>query len=110
MATGQVNVINDIGVLLKLPNKVLAELISKANLCIGSIISDARDNNDQTVIINIGIGTLSVNLIDMQCKFVPSKDLKIAIKDSLNSKVDPLELELEKALAEKLISICDEVM
>lgn len=110
MATGQVNVINDIGVLLKLPNKVTTELISKANLCIGSIICDARDNGDQTVIINIGIGTLSVNLIDMQCKFVPSKDLKTAIKDSLNSKVDPLELALEEALAEKLLSICEEVM
>ena len=106
----QPNIPNDLGVLLKLPNKVVAELVHKINLCIGSTISDAKLSGDQSVVINIGIGTLSIDLIDMQCKFIPSKDLKTAIKDCLNSNVDPLELELEQALADKLISVCEEVM
>lgn len=108
--SGQPNLINDIGVLLKLPNKVTTELVSKANLCISSIISDAKLAGEQTVIINIGIGTLSIDLIDMQCKFVPSKDLKAAIKNSLSSQTDLLELELEQALAEKLLAICEEAI
>jgi len=106
----QPNIVNDLGALLKLPNKVVQELVHKVNLCIGSAISDAKLSGDQSVVINIGIGTLSIDLIDMQCKFIPSKDLKQAIKDSLNGDVDPLELELEQALAEKLISVCEEVM
>jgi hypothetical protein len=83
-------------------------LAHKANLCIGSIISDAKEANEQAVIINIGIGTLSIDLIDMQCKFVPSKELKTTIKTSLQSNQDPLELELEQTLIEKLLTICEE--
>ena len=108
--SGQPNVINDVGTLLKLPSKVTTEVIQKANLCIGSIISDAKLAGDQTVIINIGIGTLSVDLIDMQCKFVPSKDLKATIKTSLSEEKDPLELELEQALADKLLAACEEAL
>lgn len=106
----QPNVISDISTLTRVPNKILTELAHKTNLCIGNIISEAKEAGEQTVIINIGIGTLSVDLIDMQCKFVPSKELRAIIKSSLYSRKDPLELELEKVLAEKLISICEEVI
>ena len=109
MAT-QPNVVNDLSTLTRVPNKILTELTHKVNLCIGSIISEAKNAGEQSVIINIGIGTLSVDLIDMQCKFIPSKELKATIKNSLSSTRDPLELELEKILADKLISICEEVM
>ena len=109
MAT-QPNIISDISTLTRVPNKVLIELSHKANLCIGNIISDARDAGEQAVIINIGIGTLSIDLIDMQCKFIPSKELKTTIKASLQVKQDPLELELEQTLIEKLLAICDEVV
>jgi hypothetical protein len=109
MAT-QPNVISDISTLTRVPNKVLTELTHKATLCIGNIISEAKEAGEQTVIINIGIGALSVDLIELQCKFVPSKELKSTIKCSLQSKKDPLELELEQALIDKLLTICDEVM
>jgi hypothetical protein len=108
MAT-QPNIISDISTLTRVPNKVLAELAHKANLCIGNIISEAKETGEQAVIINIGIGTLSIDLIDMQCKFVPSKELKATIKASLQSPQDLLELELEQALIEKLLTICEEV-
>lgn len=107
---GQPNLANDIGTLLKIPNKAAAEIISKANLCIGSIINDAKIAGEQAVIINIGIGTLSIDLIDMQCKFVPSKDLKNAIKASVAGNVDPLEKELEKTLIDKLVATIDEAL
>lgn len=109
MAT-QPNIISDISTLTRVPNKILAELAHKANLCIGNIISEAKEAGEQTVIINIGIGTLSIDLIDMQCKFVPSKELKSTIKTSLQSRKDLLELELEQTLIDKLISICEEVI
>jgi hypothetical protein len=109
MAT-QPNIISDISTLTRVPNKVLTELAHKTNLCIGNIISEAKEAGEQTVIINIGIGTLSVDLIDMQCKFVPSKELRATIKNSLQSKKDLLELELERALIDKLLTICEEVM
>ena len=85
--SGQPNLVTDVGTLLKLPNKVTTELVHKANLCIGSIINDAKLAGEQTVIINIGIGTLSIDLVDMQCKFVPGKDLKMAIKNRIYNKL-----------------------
>jgi hypothetical protein len=109
MAT-PVNIINDVGTLLKLPTKVSKELVEKACLCISSIICEAKKNGESQVTIGIGIGTLSVDLVDMQCKFVPGKNLKMAIKSALTSEKDPLELMLEKALADRLLAICEEVI
>ena len=101
---------NDVGTLLKLPTKVTAELTDKACLCIGSAISEAKRMGENQVTVNIGIGTLSVNLVDMQCKFVPGKNLKNAIKTALNAQQDPLELALEHTFADKLLAICEEVI
>ncbi len=106
----QINIANDVGTLLKLPTKVSKELVDKACLSIGSTISEAKRTGETAITINIGIGSLSINLVDMQCKFIPGKNLKTAIKDAITSQVDPLELELEKVLADKLLSICEEVI
>lgn len=106
----QINIVNDVGTLLKLPAKVSKELIDKACLCIGSAICEAKQNGETQTTVGIGIGTLSVDLVDMQCKFVPGKNLKTAIKNAMNSQVDPLEAALEKALADKLLTICEEVV
>jgi hypothetical protein len=110
MAVSQPNVVNDVGTLLKVPNKVLDELNEKSCLCISSIIREAKLAGESSVQMSIGIGSLSVNLIDMQCKFIPNKMLKTAIKTGLSSEIDPVELMLEKAFADKLLAICDEVI
>jgi nucleoid DNA-binding protein len=104
------NIIVDLSTLLKIPNKTLDELTEKVNLCIGSAIHDGISAKEEVIQIGIGIGTLSISLVDMQCKFTPSKELKATIKTCLNTKVDPLMLELEQALAEKLINICEEAI
>lgn len=106
----QINIVNDIGTLLRIPTKVTTELTDKACLCIGSAISEAKAMGETQTTINIGIGTLSVNLIDMQCKFVPGKNLKTAIKQALASSNNQLELMLEQAFADKLLAICEEVI
>lgn len=101
-------IVNDLGASIKIPWKTLNILVKKLNLCIGSAIHDAILNKDDIVILNIGIGTLSIRLADMQCKFIPSKDLKATIKQTIDQEVDPLELELEQALIAKLITVCNE--
>ena len=106
----QTNITTDVNNLLKIPTKVSNELVSKACLCIGSAISEAKAKGEQQVSVGIGIGSLSVNLLDMQCKFVPGKELKTAIKRALDSEVDPLELILEQTFADKLLAMCEEVL
>jgi hypothetical protein len=109
MAT-QTNIITDVNNLLRIPAKVTNELVAKMCLCIGSAISEAKARGETQTTVSIGIGYLSVNLLDMQCKFVPGKDLKAAIKRALNSPIDPLELALEQAFADKLLAMCEEVL
>lgn len=106
----QTNIVTDVNNLLRIPTKVSNELVSKACLCIGSAISEAKARGETQTTVNIGIGSLSVNLVDMQCKFVPNKELKTAIKRSLDSPVDPLELILEQTFADKLLTLCEEVL
>ena len=106
----QTNIVSDVGTLLKIPTKVTNELTDKACLCIGSAISEAKRNGEDIMTVNIGIGILSINLVDMQCKFVPGKNLKVAIKNALTTQVDPLEFALAQTLADKLLAICEEVL
>lgn len=111
MATQQIiNITNDMNVLTKIPNKILTEIFSKEILCIGSAIHDAILNKEEAVIINIGIGSLAVELATMQCKFVPNKELRAVIKRSIEDKVDPIEFMLEQSIIDKLLNICDEVV
>ena len=106
----QVNIVTDINNLMRIPTKVTNELVSKACLCIGSAISEAKAKGEVQTTVGIGIGYLSVNLVDMQCKFVPGKELKMAIKNSIDSQVDPLDLILEQTFTDKLLSMCEEVL
>lgn len=106
----QTNIINDLSTYTRVPAKILNELIDKGNLCIGSAIHDGLQEKEEAIVINIGFGTLSVNLLTMECKFIPSKDLKAVIKASINNKVDPVEINIEDALVNKLLSIYEEEM
>jgi hypothetical protein len=106
----QINIASDVGTLMRLPTKVTKELVDKACLCISSAICEAKRNGETQTTIGVGIGTLSIDLVDMQCKFVPGKNLKMALKNALSSQIDPLELMLEQAFADKLLAICEEVI
>lgn len=108
--SAQTNIVTDVNNLLRLPTKVSNELVAKACLCIGSAISEAKAKGETQITVGIGIGYLSVNLVDMQCKFVPGKELKTAIKRSLESPIDPLELVLEQTFSDKLLAMCEEVL
>jgi len=106
----QSNIISDMSTVTRIPNKILSEIIAKENLCIGSAIHDALLENEDVVVLNIGIGTLSVELSTKQCKFIPSRELKNIIKKSIDEKVDPVEMTLSQSIIEKLMTICNEVL
>lgn len=109
MAT-QTNIITDVNTLLRLPTKVSNELVAKSCLCIGSAIREAKTKGETQITVGIGIGNLSVNLVDMQCKFIPGKELKAAIKRALDYQIDPLEHELDQIFSDKLLAMCEEVL
>lgn len=109
MAASQ-HIIDNLGTITKVPNRILTELVNLTNLCIGSAISDAKLQEQTTLSLNIGIGTLGIDLVNMGCKFVPSKELKQAIRTALEDNTDPLAVQIDQAMVDKLISICEEVI
>ena len=103
----QQNIINDLSSYTKVPVKVFKELIVDMDLCIGSAIHDAILQKEEAAVLDIGIGTLSVDLIGMQCKFIPSKNLNSIIKKSISEKIEPIEKTVEQELINKLLAICE---
>lgn len=104
-ATQTVNIISDLSTLAKVPHKILDDIIKKEELCIGSALYEAKLGQEPAVVLNIGLGTLSIELATGQCKFIPSKDFKATIKKCLIDGVDPLQVALEDAIREKLLNI-----
>ena len=105
----QSNIITDISSATKIPVKVLNSITTKEILCIGSAIHDAIEAHEDAVVLNIGLGTLSVNIADGQCKFIPGQELKGTIKKCINNKIDPLEEVLEQTVIDKLLKTYEEV-
>lgn len=100
-----VNVVSDLCTYAKLPHKILDDIVKKLNLCIGSALYESKMSQNSAVVLNIGVGTLSIELATGQCKFMPSRDLKSIIKKCMDSGIDPLQIELEEAIREKLLNI-----
>ncbi len=94
--------------LLGLPARVFASLAHSECLCIGSALNDAKLRGEETALIDIGIGELSVRLSDMTIKFLPGDDLKAAYKTAVSVGIDPLEIALNKNIAKRLIDVCQE--
>lgn len=106
--TNNINIINNLSTLTTVPTKILTKLTEKEILCIGSAVSDAIKNEEDAVVLNIGFGTLSIELKTGLCKFLPSNELKNTIKKCINNKIDPLEENLEQAIIDKLLKIYEE--
>ena len=108
--TADINIINDLSTLTTVPAKALNELIKYENLCIGNAIKEAALEQKQKLLLNIGLGTLCVELASMQCKFIPSSDLKNTLKLCLNGKNDLLLDKLQLNIAQKLVKIYQGVL
>lgn len=108
----QQHILSDVGTVTKIPNKILDWLTDITNLCIGSAISDAKLQGLDKIVLNIGIGSLAIDLITMESKFLPSKGLKSIIKNVVLSQEpqDPIANYVDDELVKKLINICDEVI
>ena len=103
------NLLADVSNLTKISSKSLEELIKIFNLCIGSAVADAKLFNSDSICLDLGIGLLAINLVDMQCKFIPSKDLKDSIKSAIEHD-DPLKIEFEESVTKKITELCSGVI
>ena len=108
----QQHILSDISTLTWVPNKIMDYLSDMAVICITSAISDAKLNQQDKLLLNIGIGTLAVDLISMEVKFIPSKELKKNIRAVVSGEEmeDPVITYIGDEMVKKLCNICEEVV
>ena len=98
------NVISDLSVLTTIPENTFNKLVRKINYIICDSVIDAKLDSDNLLELNLGIGTLYIQVASDQCKykFLPSNDLNNLLKNTLETGENPLENILENSLINKL--------
>lgn len=98
------NLIADISKLTTIPDNVLNKLVNKAFYCISDIIEDALLEQKKVVDIEIGIGTLYIELNSdtVRYKFIPNKELESVVKNTVVNKRNLLQDTLEMTLVNRV--------
>lgn len=101
------NLIEDISQISTINEIYLSKLIDMSVWDISNCTEESILKNTPLTEINIGIGTLLILIEDnnIKYKFIPSKKLDKAIKDTVLDRKNPLILKLEKSLIEKISNI-----
>ena len=108
----QQHILSDISTLTRVPNKIMDYLSDMAVICITSAISDARLQQQDKLLLNIGIGTLAIDLLSMEVKFIPSKELKKNIRAVVSGEEteDLVITYIDDEMVKKLCNICEEAV
>lgn len=100
------NILKDLAKLTTIPEFNLVKLCNLTSKCISHEIVEAIKTNNDYAEINIGIGTLLINIEDktnIKFKFFPSTTLQNNIVNSLENNESELVLDVEELLKEKIM-------
>ena len=91
---------------------ILNSIINIEEDCICDYTLDIYESDDDIIEIDIGIGTLYINIIEdeLTYKFVPSKRLEKKIINTINSGESYLEKDIESKLNSKLFNTYKELL
>lgn len=108
----QQNLIRDISALTAVSNKTLNKIVDVAELCFCDYINELDITNEDVVNIDIGIGTLSLLLVNdsMQYQFTPSYQLEQQLINTIESKTSPLVNSAQSNLEHKLRTTYKELL
>lgn len=108
----QQNLIRDISALTAVSNKTLNKIVDVAELCFCDYINELDITNEDVVNIDIGIGTLSLLLMDdsMQYQFTPSYRLEQQLINTIENKISPLVNSAQSNLEHKLRTTYKELL
>ena len=98
------DIVKDTSTLTTIPEKTLRKLTTKIIYCICDAVKDLQQTEEHSVDLDIGIGTLSIGLINdsIYYKFTPSSELEENVKSTVLNEQNLLEDALEAALVERL--------
>lgn len=106
------SLIEDLSTITTIPVASLQKLANKASFCICNCVEETSLKNKSLTEINIGIGTLIINVVDnnIQYKFVPNKKFEDSIRTTLIDKKNPLVEKAEDALVKKILQVYKNIL
>lgn len=97
--------INELSTLSTLPKSIIKSLFDNECDIIGHKVFETIINNENLCEVDIGIGTLILDISDNICyKFIPSQDLEDTLISVVNTNDDCLTKKIENVLSEKIIN------
>ncbi len=104
------DIVDDASTLLGVSNKSVNNFIEVLQSCILSAIVDAKAQQEDSLILNLGLSEISIDLVNLQWKSVPTKNTKTKLKNLIVSHEDcPVKEAVLDQVRTKLLSILDEV-
>jgi hypothetical protein len=105
------NIIKDTAVLTTVPEKAIKKIIEKMIYSINEAVVEARLTGEKIVELDIGLGTLLINLEDdtIRYKFIPGEKLEESVKNSFINQQNLLEDALDASIVDKLTNIYKEL-
>lgn len=100
------SLIEDLATITTIPVASLQKLTTKAQYCICNDMVENKLKNENLTEINIGIGTLQINVADnkMQYRFIPNDKFEKALKESWIDGKCTLKDELDRSLIFKILN------
>ena len=105
------DLIKDLSTLTTIPIAALNKLVNKSNYCICYDVKENLSNSENTTLIDIGIGTLSIILDDdtVYYKFKPSKELENSLKSTIMTGENPLVNVIDNTTKDKILNVYKEL-
>lgn len=106
------SLIEDIAKITTIPVTSLQKLANKANFCICNCVEETKLNSKSLTEINIGIGILSVNVVDnnIEYRFTPNKKFEESIRTTLIEGKNPLIELADDTLVSKLLHTYKDIL
>lgn len=106
-----IDIIDDVAKITTIPKNTLLQLNKKVEQCVASATYTSAINLNDSLELDIGIGTLIISWSDndIKYKFCPSSSLELSVTDSIvNHKCDLIEA-MEKSLTKKITTVYKEL-
>ena len=99
-----INIVKDVSALSTIQDKVIYKLLDKFTYSICEAVEEAVIADDDVVVLDIGIGELTIKLSEdgIRYKFIPSQKLEEGVKNTFIYRQNLLEKTLEESLVNRL--------
>lgn len=103
----KINLTEDLSTITTIQVATFNKLTQKIMWIITDAIETAISNNEDTLEIDIGIGTIKIKFDNqsIRYRFVPKPTLENAVAKAIVTEQNPLEIALEKSLADKMVNV-----